>query len=444
MNQVFVVLRISLSALHQRVATWLTIVVAVACVTGVITAVLSVSSGLSREYGAAEDAAWAMVIPIPETYEDSDRISRGNVGVILDAPGVAKGPDGHPIGDGEVFMHVAGGGGTGVAISVRGVGAGGIALRPDLKIVSGRMFHSGQQELIVGSSAARGFHLNVGDTVTLSDGTWPIVGEFYSPGVRGSELIGDADTLAVMAHRGGFGSVQVRLTSSAAFAGFKAWLTANPALAVHVQTQQGYFMGQASMSAQYFNEIAVVAGALLSFGALFACVNVLYGAVSARTLEMATLRAIGYGGLSVASSVVLEALIFAFIGAGIGQGAVWAFLDGREIAKFEVVYQLFVSRQLILAGFGSAALLALTGSILPATRAARMDVAKALMRCERYEQEIRLLVPARSLSRVSGLRTRRDKVAPSDYPVDITSLARFRTVSAEGCHAAVLGTGKLT
>jgi putative ABC transport system permease protein len=384
-TQSLAVLRISLSTVHQRVATWMTIVVAVACVTGVIASVLSVSSGLSREYGAAEDAGWAMVLPIPVAYEDSERIARSDVGTILNAPGIARSPEGHPIGGPEVFLHVASGGGTGGYISVRGVGAGGIALRPDLKIVSGRMFRSGQEELIIGSSAARGFHLKVGDTVTLTDGTWPIVGEFASPGVRGSELIGDADTLAVMAHRGGFGSVQVRLTSPAAFAEFKAWLTANPALTVHVHTQQEYFMGQASMSAQYFNEIAVVAGALLSLGALFASVNVLYGAVSARTREMATLRAIGYGGLPVALSVVFEALLFAFLGAGIGEAAAWALLDGRQIAKFEVVYQLFVSPGLIFGGFGLAALLALLGSVLPASRAARLDVAKALLRCEPCE-----------------------------------------------------------
>ncbi len=244
------------------------------------------------------------------------------------------------------------------------------------------MFHSGQEELIVGSAAARGFGLKVGDTVTLSDGTWPVVGEFDSPGVRGSELIADADTLATMAHRGGFGSVQVRLTSPTQFAAFKDWLITNPALAVHVDTQREYFMGIASEESQYFNEIAFIAGALLSMGALFASVNVLYGAVSARTREMATLRAIGYGGLPVALSVVLEALLFGVIGAGIGEGAAWALLDGRQIAKFEVVYQLFVSPRLILSGLGLAEILVLLGSVLPASRAARLDVAKALMRCE--------------------------------------------------------------
>ncbi|MEJ0008813.1 MAG: ABC transporter permease [Steroidobacteraceae bacterium] len=360
----------------------MTIVVAIACVTGVLTSVLSVSAGLAREFGAAGEPGWAVVLPIPVAYEDSERISRSDVGTILDAPGIARSASGHAIGDPELLLHVSAGGGTGGYLSVRGVGPSGLALRRDLKIVSGRMFHSGQEELIVGSAAARGFGLKVGDTVTLSDGTWPVVGEFDSPGVRGSELIADADTLATMAHRGGFGSVQVRLTSPTQFAAFKDWLITNPALAVHVDTQREYFMGIASEESQYFNEIAFIAGALLSMGALFASVNVLYGAVSARTREMATLRAIGYGGLPVALSVVLEALLFGVIGAGIGEGAAWALLDGRQIAKFEVVYQLFVSPRLILSGLGLAEILVLLGSVLPASRAARLDVAKALMRCE--------------------------------------------------------------
>ena len=380
--QSIVVLRISLSTVHQRAGTWLTIVVAIACVTGVMTSVLSVSAGLAREFGAAGDSSWAVVLPIPVAYEDSERISRSDVGIILDAPGIAKTAQGRPIGDPELLLHVASGGGTGGYLSVRGAGPVGFALRSDLKIVSGRMFHSGQEELIVGSAAARGFDLKVGDKVTLSDGTWPIVGEFESPGVRGSELIADADTLATMAHRGGFGSVQVRLASPSQFAAFKQWLTGNPALTVHVDTQQEYFMGIASEESQYFNEIAYIAGALLSIGALFASLNVLYGAVSARTREMATLRAIGYGGLPVALSVVLEAHLFAFAGAAIGEGTAWALLDGRQVAKLEVVYQLFVSPHLIFSGFGLAGLLALLGSVLPASRAARLDVAKALLRCE--------------------------------------------------------------
>jgi putative ABC transport system permease protein len=378
-RQCALLMQLSLSTLHQRLVASLTIVIALACVTCVLISMLSITAGITREYRNSVDPDRAVVLPSKETYEDGAGIRRSNVGTIFDAPGIDR-ADGKLLADPEVLLHVptAQGVASGGYLTIRGIGAAGIILRPPFKLVSGRMFLPGREELIVGADAQRGFGLKVGDTVIMQNGAWPIVGSFSGVGVLGSELIGDADTIATMARRPGFGSVQVRLRGHEQFAAFRTWLTTNPALAVAVETQEQYYRKIAAGSSQYFTEIAYLVGALMSIGALLGSVNTLYGVVAARTCEMATLRAIGYSEWPVALSVILEALLLCLAGAAIGGLVAWLLFNGHQVAKYEVVYQLFVSPQLLLLGLGLAAALAILGSLLPAIRAARMQVVEAL------------------------------------------------------------------
>jgi putative ABC transport system permease protein len=124
--------------------------------------------------------------------------------------------------------------------------------------------------------------------------------------------------------------------------------------------------------------MAYLAGAILSLGALLGSINIFYGIVSVRAREMATLRAIGYGALPVAMSVIFEALLLALIGALAGAVGAWLLFDGREIMVDENVYPLVVSTQLVASGIVLALLLALLGSLPPAMRAGRLPVIQAL------------------------------------------------------------------
>jgi putative ABC transport system permease protein len=381
LRQSIVLSRLSLSTLRQRLPTSLTILICMAVVTGVLISTLSVTAGINREFrmGAASDLA--IVLPADNLFEASSGIARSDIGIILNAPGIARDVTGKLLGDGELTFyvqparHVFSGG----ALTIRGVNAAGIALRSPLKIVSGRMFESGRKELVIGTSAQRGFGLEVGDSVIMRDGTWPIVGAFEAAGVTGDEFFGDADTLATLiTHQSGLGSVHVRLEDPARFAAFKRWLTANPALHVSVQTQLQYNGRLAASQSQYFTAMAFFTGAIMSIGALFGSVNILYGVVSARTREMAILRGIGYDAMPVAGSVVFEALLLALCGAVLGGCIAWLLFDGREVMKNEIVYKCIVSPQLIAFGLGWVCILALLGSVFPAMRAARLQVIGAL------------------------------------------------------------------
>ena len=379
-RQYLLLLRLSLSTLPQRRAAALTILIATACVVGVLLSMLSATAGVMQAFRIATDPHMAVVLPNKSLFDDGDGLSREVIGTILDAPGLARNPYGKVLGDAELLFFtppvrpIA----TGGYLRVRGMGALGAAIRPGFRMVTGRMFESGRQELIVGLGTQRAFGLNIGDSVRLREGNWPIVGVFAADGVNANELMGDVDTLGAMMHRSGYGSVQARLTDPARLSNFRQWLVTNPALAVTAETQQSYFDRIVAGESQYFTAMAYLAGAILSIGALFGSLNIFYGIVSARAREMAILRAIGYGALPVAASVVFEALLLALLGALVGAAAAWLLFGGREFMVSQNIYRLLVTPQLVATGVVWALVLALAGSLLPAIRAGRLRVIQGL------------------------------------------------------------------
>jgi putative ABC transport system permease protein len=379
-RQYALLLYLGLSTLRQRLAAALTVIVAMACVVGVLVSMLSATTGIVQAFRAAGDPRMAVVFPNKAQYDDTSGLARNIIGTILDAPGIARGADGKVQAEAELLFynpppHLVASGGF---LRIRGIGRAGIGLRPGFRISAGRMYQSGRQELIVGVGARRGFGLQIGDQVVTRNARWQVVGVYAADGVVTNELIGDVETLAAIEHRGGYGSVQARLADPAQFEAFRQWLTSNPTLAVTAETQHSYYDRIAASQSEYFTTMAYLAGAILSLGALLGSVNILYGIVSARAREMATLRAIGYGALPVAASVVFEALLLALLGALLGAAIAWLLFDGQEIMVDENVYTLVVSTRLVATGILLALVLALLGSLPPALRAGRLQVIQAL------------------------------------------------------------------
>jgi putative ABC transport system permease protein len=297
----------------------------------------------------------------------------------VDAPGIATGADGHPLADGEILFwvppmqsHFTG------SPELRGIGAAGLALRPHLKIVAGRPFRFGRQELMVGIGAARAYHLRLGDEITLPGGEWPIVGVFTDAGsILEGQLVGDEITLSSAAHMSGFGSVLVRLARPDAFDAFAHWLTTNPALKVTAERQAQYAAQTVNLYTAFLTKVTYVVAMIMGIGALFATVKLSYGAVSARTHEIATLRAIGYQPLPVAISVLLETALLSLIAALVGGTAAWILFNGKLVADIHNVFDLSVSPRLFTLGIAWALTLAIIGGLAPAVRAGRLTVAQA-------------------------------------------------------------------
>jgi putative ABC transport system permease protein len=378
LRQSLVVSRISLAGLPRRLWPSLVIVVGAACVIGVLLAMLSVTAGVVRAYRSGDDPRRALVHG-KSSSGGQDGLSRAAVATILNAPGIARDSAGKPLADAEVHVQLPPV--TGFAagsLQLYGIGPAGIAIRSELRFVAGRMYQRGLHEVIIGNAAHRLFGLSIGDFVIMPDGKWPIVGIFSAAGgILESELLADGETLMSTTGTNSFDSMLVQLENPAAFDALRSWLTTNPTLSVGVETQADYYARSVASLTRFFSFMAVVVGAMLAVGALFGAINIMYGAVSTRTREIATLRAIGYESLPIAISVVFESVVLSLLGAMLGTGIAWLISNGKLNSIGSAVFENSVSPRLVAIGFAWALALALFGSLFPAIRAGKLEIAEA-------------------------------------------------------------------
>lgn len=379
LRQIAAVCLIGIGTLRERYGTALVVVVGMACVVGVLTSMLSLTAGLTRAYLRPEDATRAIVWAAHATFDQSRSLHPDAIDTILDAPGIARGSDGAPLADAEFLMRLLSVEGFAAgSLQLRGVGPAGLALRPDFRIVTGHMFRTGTRELVVGVGAARKLGLGVGSEVRMRDGKWPIVGVFSCGGdIIESYLVGDAPTVMAARRRAGFAQVIAQLVDARAFPEFQRWLTDNPALTLSVERKTDYDLRTVGANTAFFTRMSLVIGAIMALGALFGIVKIMYGAVRARTREIGTLRAIGFGATPVVVSVLAEAVLLGAIGALLGAAVAWLIFDGREMWVWGA-FRLRVSASLWALGLAWALVTSLFGGLLPALRAGRLPPIEAL------------------------------------------------------------------
>jgi putative ABC transport system permease protein len=299
----------------------------------------------------------------------------------MDAPGIAKAADGSPLADpgmnaGIPVLRLNGSKGYN---NLRGFGPKGVALRPEFRMVTGRMFRPGTRELIVGAAAHTQYlGMNVGDKVVLPDGEWPIVGSFTTGDLLDGQLVGDTETVMLAVRRKAYNSILVRLQTYDSLATFKKALTTNPALSVSVDRQSDWYKKINEGFVTFLSIVIYGVGVIMAIGALFGCLNTMYAAISTRGREIATLRALGYGAFPVAVSVILEAALLSVAGALIGAGYAWVVYDGVQSGFGQNVFHLSVSPGMIGMAILWAVVVALLGGLFPSIRAARRPVVEAL------------------------------------------------------------------
>jgi len=383
-RQIFTVTELNFKGMGQRIWTSLVIVVGIASATGVLLSMLSFSTGLVRAIEMRGDPGRAIILQTGAWNEGGQRVSRDAAVAILNAPGVMKDDDGEPIASGEsmqVTPAVKRVGQIPTRMIVRGIGPKGIVLRPEFRLVDGRMFQPGSRELIVGVAAQGQIeNIEIGDMVTMQDGPWPIVGTFSAEGTSlEGEILTDVDTLMSSRRATAFGSLYVRLESPESFPEFAAAVNAIPSLDLGVQREPEFLARLSGVLTPMFSTLAYFLGGIIALGALFGTINIMHSSVATRTQEIATLRAIGFGASPVAISVLTEAVLLAIIGALIGAAGAWVLFDGNQnsLGGF-VVFDLAVTPGLLLIGVTWALAIALLGAILPAIRAAHLPLVTAL------------------------------------------------------------------
>ncbi len=387
-RQIATVTAMNLRSIPQRLGTSMVIVIGIGGVVAVLVSVLAIAVGFNEAVKGSGRPDRAIVLRASSNSELASSIARDAALTIMDAPGVRKSANGRPIGSAEAVVIVElpkKGGDTGANVTLRGVGSEAFALRPEIRLVDGRMFKPALHELIVGRSAQTQFQgLDIGSHLNIRGGDWTVVGMFESGSdSHESELMADADTVLSAYQRSLFQSVWVTLDSPEAFTGFKDALTTNPTLSVDVKREPDYYAAQSKQLSTILTFVANFVGGIMALGALFGALNTMYSAVSARMVEIATLRAIGFGALPVVISVFAEAVLLAFAGGVIGALLAWLFFNGNSVSTLggnftQIVFPLRVSTGLLVLGVAWAIAIGVIGGLFPAIRAARLPIATAL------------------------------------------------------------------
>ena len=388
-TQVFAVALFNLRSLPERKGAAVSAAVGIAGVAAVLVGVLAIAQGFRSAMTASGAPDTAIILRSGADSEMTSNFTREETRVISDAPGIARGANG-AMASNELFVIIdlpKRSTGTSSNVPLRGVGVPAFDVRSEIAMVQGRKFELGKNEVIVGAGAARAFSgLDVGQSIKIGMNTWNIVGIFTSGGgLAESEIWTDAAVLQPAYNRPeGYQSVYAKLTSAEAYDDFKDALTTNPQLKVKVARLSDHYAEQSTATTDFITTIGVFIAAMMALGALFGALNTMYSAVSARTREIATLRALGFGAGPVVISVLTESLALALCGGLLGAGLAYLAFDGYQAATMnfqtfsQVTFAFAVTAPLVLTAVAGAAVLGLVGGLLPAIRAARMPISSAL------------------------------------------------------------------
>jgi len=389
LSQIVAVTAVNLRSIRQRLGSSVVAIVGIGGVVIVFVAVLSIAEGFRTAMQAAGDPDTVMVLRAGADTEMTSGLLGDHVRIIQDAPGIARDAAG-PLASPELLVivdHPLRRSGVDANVPLRGVEPGAFKIHDKMKIVSGRRFEPGRNELIVGTAAARQFvGLDIGSTVKWGQSTWQVVGIFENNhSVSEGEVWCDAKVLQPAYRRGNsYQSVYVKLASHDAFDALKDSLTTDPRLNVTALREPAYYERESQLLQTIIHGVGYVIAGLMGIGAVFGAVNTMYTAVASRTREIATLRALGFNGTPVVLSVLVEAFLLSVVGGVIGALLAWAAFDGYQTSTMnfqtfsQVSFAFAVTPRLLVQGLSYAIVMGLVGGLLPAVRAARLPVVNAL------------------------------------------------------------------
>jgi putative ABC transport system permease protein len=388
LKQIASVTAMNIRAIPRRLGTSLVVVIGIAGVVAVMVSMLGMSTGMRKTMTGAGRPDRIVVMSKGAQTVTNSNLTRAQAASIMGLDGISKDADGKPMASAMVYVGVDVVTRTGIrtTTSMLGFDQQMFAIRPEVKLTSGRMFQPAVREMIAGKSALTQFKgFEIGKTVPFRNSDWTIVGTFEAGGdTIESYMLADPETLLSAFQRNTVQDVMAVVKDEQAFATFKAALAADPTLETEVWRENDLLNVYASQGlAQIMKFAAYVVGGIMAVGALFGALNTMYSAVSTRALEIATLRAIGFSATPVLISVVSEALLLALGGGIAGALIAWALFDGNSMSStmgtgVQLESFLVIDAPLMIVGVVWSVVIGLIGGLFPAIRAARLPVATAL------------------------------------------------------------------
>ncbi|MGD0411087.1 MAG: FtsX-like permease family protein [Verrucomicrobiota bacterium] len=387
--QVAAVTRFGLMSVPRRLGAVAATVIGIAGVVAVLVGILSMAVGFRLAMTASGSEDKAIILRSGADSEMVSGLDHETTRIIADAPGVARGSNA-PLSSPELYVMInvpKRTTGTDANVPLRGVDPAAAQVRGNIKIMAGRMNEWGKSEVIAGVGAAQEFGgLEVGGTIKVGQSDWPVVGIFSAGGgTAESEIWTDGKLLQAAFNRGDtYQSVYVQLNSAGVFQQFTNYLNSQPGLNVKAARETDYFAEHSVVLTELIDTLGVLIAFLMAIGAVFGALNTMYSAVAARTREIATLRALGFGSGAIVVSLMLESLALALAGGCLGGGLAWLAFNNFHTSTMnwqsfsQVAFAFRVTPGLLLRGMIWAAVIGLIGGLFPAIRAARLPIAAAL------------------------------------------------------------------
>jgi putative ABC transport system permease protein len=385
-KQAAVATELNVRSIPQRPGSSCAIAFGVAGVVGILLCVLGIANGVSRTILANGKPNRAIVLRAGAESEVSSAIPIDQARQVLDLPQIARNNEGEAIGTVDMVISVnlvKKADGFRAGLTVRGTQPQVRELRPEIRLTEGRWYESGVREVAVGSDARAEFlGLEVGDRIDLRGGQWTVVGVYESDNSLETGLLTDLDTLLAAYGRTRTSSVTVQLSSADALSEFRAAARRVPDGGIDALRESDYYEAQSRQISGILFLVTYFVGGLMALGALFAALNSTYSSLSKRQVEIATLRAMGYGATAMIVSVLAEILLLSVAGAGIAAGVVWALFGSRLISMGDavgsVVFAMDLTPRSIALCASWACATSLVGGCFPAVLASRTPVAVAL------------------------------------------------------------------
>jgi len=385
-------IRYNLRNLIERKGTTIMTAVGIGMTVAVLITSIAMTRGMSAVFGGSGDPQHVLVLRKGTDAELNSTVKEENYQIVRRLPGIARTADGEPLASPEgltivVLPITPDPNGPGMNVTVRGMLPIGKLLRENAKLQRGRWNEPGKREIVVGEGiAARYPAAEVGQSLKFGRGTWEVVGEFSDgDSSANSEIWADLNQLrGDFEQQGGSNSVLVRLESVGQGAAFKSAVEGDQRLGSSVTPEREYYANLTkSSTGTILQFIGFFVAVVMAIGSGFAAANTMYAAVSRRSREIGTLRALGFSRVSILTSFVFESVALALLGGLVGV-ALAAPLNNLSagIGNFqtfsEMAFKFKIDQWAIGGGLAFAALIGLVGGFLPAWSASRKGIVQAM------------------------------------------------------------------
>ncbi len=378
----------SLRNLWTRRLTTILTSLGMALVVLVFAATLMLAEGLQKTLVETGSYDNVVVLRKASNSEVQSGVERSQASIVESLPEVAAGPDGRPVLDKELVVLInltKRGTNKPANVVIRGVGEQGLPLRPQVRLIAGRMPRHGSAEVIAGKSIAERFQGGgIGETLHFGMRDWTVVGTF-SAGTTGfnSEIWGDVDQLMQAFRRPVYSSVLFRLRDSSAFERIKERIENDPRLTLEAKRETRYYYDQSAQMAMFLRILGLSLTVIFSLGAMIGAMITMYAAVANRTTEIGTMRALGFSRFSILTAFILESLLLGLVGGAVGV-FFSSFMQLITISTMnwqtfsELAFNFTLTFEIVWKSLLFSLIMGFIGGVLPAFRASRMSIVDAL------------------------------------------------------------------